>query len=829
MWHKMDDSDLPILDTNDALTSVDSEQQDGSPDDALADLAEGQQQQQQQQQQQPEVHEINERLSGRLAHAHLLPQQTKLVTVPSSAVANSQPAMVAAAALGIPVSISGALRPVTLTSTGAGGLTFTTAGGGSANGGGCVATSAISRGGGGTGLTLVPVTVSGGAAGGFAVSNSIGGGSGVTFVPVTGRRVLVQVGGGGLLSGGVSTTTATVVAVQSRSTTAMGLGGQAGQQQTLIVQRRQPVSNNCGGGGSAGAQQLQLQHQAAGAPTVEFVMGGGGDDGGGGSQRDPESSSNQLVCASSTSDITTTIQVPARVVLATTANQQAQAVQHLLQTHVTDQSAAPSSPPAAAAAVAPNASVVAAAAAEHLAAAVSAAANAASSNDNDNDNRSPSPNSSSTLDPDSSSTTNNASSAGRMFDPGCASYTTLTSPQNGRMTPPGGYIHHHAAAVSNSYATLTPLQPLPPISTISSMQDKFQAYSPGSNVSGAFIMQNNLQNISLGSPYNSYEKLGMSPPHTYAGQIPSGAAIAMGMHGQQSHSPSALSPTHHYSQNGLHSSKQEPLSPSAAVGYYDPAQRPSPHDLSPHSLEHSPNSANVAANAYGSSQVTPLTSNNNPSLNGGAMTSVSPHTISPVPHPSPGGNGLIPHLPPSPPPHPSHHTGNATPSAATIITSLHNSNHPHLFSSHVTQHSVNAASMVNLKSIPNTTSSAGGGGGSQSQSSSSSGGGGEAEEINTKELAQRISAELKRYSIPQAIFAQRVLCRSQGTLSDLLRNPKPWSKLKSGRETFRRMAKWLQEPEFQRMSSLRLAGKEIILLSRLLTSPLATLVHRSHT
>lgn len=83
----------------------------------------------------------------------------------------------------------------------------------------------------------------------------------------------------------------------------------------------------------------------------------------------------------------------------------------------------------------------------------------------------------------------------------------------------------------------------------------------------------------------------------------------------------------------------------------------------------------------------------------------------------------------------------------------------------------------------------------------------EIEEINTKVLAQRISTELKRYSIPQAVFAQRVLCRSQGTLSDLLRNPKPWSKLKSGRETFRRMLKWLQEPEFQRMSVLRLAGK----------------------
>ncbi|XP_070618848.1 hepatocyte nuclear factor 6 [Erythrolamprus reginae] len=83
---------------------------------------------------------------------------------------------------------------------------------------------------------------------------------------------------------------------------------------------------------------------------------------------------------------------------------------------------------------------------------------------------------------------------------------------------------------------------------------------------------------------------------------------------------------------------------------------------------------------------------------------------------------------------------------------------------------------------------------------------GQLEEIDTKDVAQRITTELKRYSIPQAIFAQRVLCRSQGTLSDLLRNPKPWSKLKSGRETFRRMWKWLQEPEFQRMSALRLAA-----------------------
>ncbi|OBS74788.1 hypothetical protein A6R68_14658 [Neotoma lepida] len=101
-----------------------------------------------------------------------------------------------------------------------------------------------------------------------------------------------------------------------------------------------------------------------------------------------------------------------------------------------------------------------------------------------------------------------------------------------------------------------------------------------------------------------------------------------------------------------------------------------------------------------------------------------------------------------------------------------------------------------------------GGGGGAGGGGGGPGAGAAAEEINTKEVAQRITAELKRYSIPQAIFAQRILCRSQGTLSDLLRNPKPWSKLKSGRETFRRMWKWLQEPEFQRMSALRLAGRD---------------------
>ncbi|KAM9820543.1 one cut domain family member 2 [Neosynchiropus ocellatus] len=138
--------------------------------------------------------------------------------------------------------------------------------------------------------------------------------------------------------------------------------------------------------------------------------------------------------------------------------------------------------------------------------------------------------------------------------------------------------------------------------------------------------------------------------------------------------------------------------------------------------------------------------------------------------------GMMPHL------NGMHHPGHPVSSAG---------HHPH---SHL-QSPSHGPVLASTRERPPSSSGSQGGNGS-----------GQLEEINTKEVAQRITAELKRYSIPQAIFAQRVLCRSQGTLSDLLRNPKPWSKLKSGRETFRRMWKWLQEPEFQRMSTLRLAA-----------------------
>ncbi|XP_026472055.1 one cut domain family member 2-like [Ctenocephalides felis] len=304
-------------------------------------------------------------------------------------------------------------------------------------------------------------------------------------------------------------------------------------------------------------------------------------------------------------------------------------------------------------------------------------------------------------------------------------YQTLTS-VNGRMSPPG-------FSPGSSYATLTPLQPLPPIST---MSDKF-AYGHATGV-----LQNNGMGIGLAlgssSPY-AYDKLpsmGMSPPHDYSPPANTLGAMVM----SQQHSP--LSPHSAYSQNGLQS-PQKSLSPS---GYDSPyGQRPMQQSpvLSP------PSSGSVRSPDGG--------------MGGGFGSGLS------------SLNGLNQHT-------------NAPPGLVQIshVIREQSSPSPPLLTLQTQGKNINNATLLQTTSV----------------SAPSDG-----EEINTKELAQRISAELKRYSIPQAIFAQRVLCRSQGTLSDLLRNPKPWSKLKSGRETFRRMYKWLQEPEFQRMSALRLAGK----------------------
>lgn len=291
-------------------------------------------------------------------------------------------------------------------------------------------------------------------------------------------------------------------------------------------------------------------------------------------------------------------------------------------------------------------------------------------------------------------------------------YQTL----NGRMSP--GYNN------TSSYATLTPLQPLPPISTVS---DKFgHAASP--NVSGSFTF---MQNGSLGAmDINNYryDKIGTVSPvnmgHTLGAVNSIGGSLTtspmpMSVSNSgyvQPNTPLGSYPSYNI-QNGLHSPKSEPKMMSPNLSY----------DTMPYSRGLAP----------------------------------PPPVVSRMHSPNP-----------------------MMPTALNGLHATHTSSPNHLGNSHILDHKPPMGCM----------------------DPQANGKGQELEEINTKELAQRISSELKRYSIPQAVFAQRVLCRSQGTLSDLLRNPKPWSKLKSGRETFRRMWKWLQEPEFQRMSALRLAG-----------------------
>jgi hypothetical protein len=621
---------------------------------------------------------------------------TRTVVVPASAVmaaAGSQPALLAAAALGIPVTFAtagGAIRHLTLTTAGA---------------------QAAATGGGGGG----------------------GGGAGGNFALVPVRRVLLQMGNGG------QPTPTTVVALQPRMASGAGAAGQMGLQ--------------------AGGGVLLQSGGSSGARVGE-----------------------QLVVASAAGD--TSSQSPLRFVIATSAISSAQAtlaVEGGAEGDDEDQPGSAALHDSAEEAAADEAAAVAAAAD-----ALSAAATAAASND---------PSDADEEDRDHSSSAHSVmidASDARMFaDHGCASYAMLASPthHNGRMTPPSVATCY----VTNSYATLTPLQPLPPISTISGMAgDKFQpAYSPGSQAVGAggpFVMQG----LPLGSPYSSYEKLAMSPTH-YSSHVQGDPALSP--HSSYSQNgPGVIHHVGHHAHHLQHAGKQEPLSPGAAAAYYDPSQRPSPHDLSPHSLEHSPGNS-----AYGGAHSTPLTSGNNPSLNGG-LASVSPHTISPVPHHAHHGHHRD-LSPPSPASHHHHHVVHLSHQSQAVL-------HAHLAQQQQAIASPVAA-MVSLKASNNNnnnTSSSNSNANNNNNNNSSV----EAEEINTKDLAQRISAELKRYSIPQAIFAQRVLCRSQGTLSDLLRNPKPWSKLKSGRETFRRMAKWLQEPEYKRMSELRLAGESHI-------------------
>lgn len=464
-------------------------------------------------------------------------------------------------------------------------------------------------------------------------------------------------------------------------------------------------------------------------------------------------------------------------------------------------------------------------------------------------------------------------------------YQTL----NGRLTPPG-FAH------SSSYATLTPLQPLPPIST---MSDKFPHYGHHHAGNGGFaIMQNPVTMANYHQ--QQYDKLGSAI--AAAGMNSQGVQLAVnvsighhtGHHGSQQH------PTLVMTSNGQITSHGHVIQGNISSPFHNGMNSPDKSMSPTNGYEYS-NSRNVASVNLGSPQSPSSVNLHSPtsllqtSLNG-LPTTPSPaqvppssptsssgqqsiqltssghiiaHTQSVFVSSSPSRETKVVTMSSAPPAHSSsHHHSHShsnqvtvlqavtptivpraqtvtivqTPSsggvnnlAATIVstpvTVVTSANPLHQNNNLNNQNNNNSNENNNNNGRSSHTKAGNSNSGSNnnkncvsssSRSESSATSGDELEEINTKELAQRISAELKRYSIPQAIFAQRVLCRSQGTLSDLLRNPKPWSKLKSGRETFRRMSKWLEEPEFQRMSALRLAGQLFLMMCH--TRPLLILL-----
>ncbi|XP_019119915.1 homeobox protein cut-like 2 isoform X2 [Larimichthys crocea] len=74
-------------------------------------------------------------------------------------------------------------------------------------------------------------------------------------------------------------------------------------------------------------------------------------------------------------------------------------------------------------------------------------------------------------------------------------------------------------------------------------------------------------------------------------------------------------------------------------------------------------------------------------------------------------------------------------------------------------------------------------------------------EVDTIELTRQVKEKLAKNGICQRIFGEKVLGLSQGSVSDMLSRPKPWSKLtQKGREPFIRMQLWLLDQLGQSLS-----------------------------
>ncbi|CAI2330131.1 unnamed protein product [Caenorhabditis sp. 36 PRJEB53466] len=77
------------------------------------------------------------------------------------------------------------------------------------------------------------------------------------------------------------------------------------------------------------------------------------------------------------------------------------------------------------------------------------------------------------------------------------------------------------------------------------------------------------------------------------------------------------------------------------------------------------------------------------------------------------------------------------------------------------------------------------------------------EEIDTEKLSEFLLAEMHALAISQNNFAAKVLGKSQGTFSELVKRPKKWCQIKNtGRETYKKMFDWLCLGHEERMQAL---------------------------
>ena len=82
------------------------------------------------------------------------------------------------------------------------------------------------------------------------------------------------------------------------------------------------------------------------------------------------------------------------------------------------------------------------------------------------------------------------------------------------------------------------------------------------------------------------------------------------------------------------------------------------------------------------------------------------------------------------------------------------------------------------------------------------------QELDTLEITSRVRELLQFNNLGQKLFGEAVLALSQGSVSELLSKPKPWSMLSlKGREPFIKMQSWLADP--LNIERLRLFQSEI--------------------